>query len=236
MDTCIPIGRNGKMKTVSKSLYGSLEKKYGPLWPWPDDYFSDDPFKNLVLTILSQNTSESNCLRAYKGLKDRFEITPQALIAAPEKEIRKAIKSGGLYNIKAKRLKDVAKVVIEEYNNNLDSVLSLPKEDAKKQLLKLPGIGDKTADVILTTRHSYKEVIPVDTHMDRIAKRIGLVEKKANYEKTQEALKKFLPSKYRERGAGLLWLLAKHTCKPQNPKCKECVLKGMCEYSKRISQ
>ncbi len=220
------------MKIISKSLYKSLEKKYGPLWPWPEDYFSDDPFKDLVLTILSQNTSESNCLRAYKGLKERFEITPKVLMNAPEKEIREAIKPGGLYNIKAKRLKEVAKVVIEEYNNDLDAVLALPKNDAKAQLLKLPGIGNKTADVILTTKHSYKEVIPVDTHMDRIAKRLGLVKQNAKYDETQKALKKFIPSKYRERSAGLLWLLAKHTCKPKNPKCHECVLLSICKNSK----
>jgi endonuclease-3 len=217
------------MKKISKSLFEKLETKYGPLWPWPDDYFSDDPFKNLVLTILSQNTSENNCLRAYKGLKERIEITPQALIAASESEIREAIRPGGLYNLKAKRLKDVARVVIEEYGNDLDSVLKLPKEKAKLQLLKLPGIGDKTADVILTTRHSYKEVIPVDTHMERIAKRLGLVGQNARYSDIQEALLEFLPPKYRERGSGLLWLLAKHTCKPSKPKCGECVLAGMCD-------
>lgn len=156
---------------------------------------------------------------------------PQALVAAPEKEIREAIRSGGLYNIKAKRLKDVAKVVIEEYNNDLNAVLALPKDEAKKQLLKLPGIGNKTADVILTTKHSYKEVIPIDTHMDRITKRLGLVKQNANYEKKQDALKKFIPPKYRERAAGLLWLLAKHTCKPKNPKCHDCLLGSMCEYA-----
>ncbi len=218
------------MKTISKSLFESLEEKYGPLWPWPDDYFSDDPFKNLVLTILSQNTSEANCLRAYKGLKERFEITPQALLAAPEEEMRKALKPGGLYNLKTKRLKDVARVVIEEFEDDLRSVLALPKEAAKEQLLKLPGIGPKTADVILTTKHTYKEVIPIDTHMDRIAKRLGLVKKNAKYEETQEALKRFIPREYRERTAGLLWLLAKHTCKPKNPRCQECVLVSICKY------
>ncbi|UCF07398.1 MAG: endonuclease III [Thermoplasmata archaeon] len=218
------------MKRMSESLFESLENRYGPLWPWPDDYFSDDPFKNLVLTILSQNTSENNCLRAYKGLKERFEITPQALIAASESEIKEAIRPGGLYNLKAKRLKDVARVVIDEYDNDLGAVLALPKDKAKEQLLKLPGIGDKTADVILTTVHSYREVIPVDTHMDRVAKRLGLVEQRAGYEAIQEALKKFIPPRYRERGSGLLWLLAKHTCKPRNPRCRECELVSMCRY------
>lgn len=219
------------MKPISKSQFDSLEEKYGPLWPWPDDYFSEDPFKNLVLTILSQNTSENNCLRAYKGLKERFEITPRALIAAPEEEMREALRPGGLYNLKAKRLKDVSRVVIEEFDDDLSSVLVLPKDLAKEQLLKLPGVGPKTADVILTTKHSYKEVIPIDTHMDRIAKRLGLVEENAKYEEIQEALQNFLPSKYRERGAGLLWLLAKHTCKPKNPKCRDCILDSICRYT-----
>jgi len=216
------------MKTLSKSLFDSLEQKYGPLWPWPDDYFSDDPFKNLVLTILSQNTSESNCLRAYKGLTEKFEITPQVIIKAPESEIKEAIRPGGLYNLKAKRLKQVARVVIEEFDSDLGTVLELPKQAAKEQLLKLPGIGDKTADVILTTRHTYKEVIPVDTHMERITKRLGLVRESAKYDEIQKALKKFIPRKYRERAAGLIWLLAKHTCKPKNPKCRECILRGIC--------
>ncbi len=218
------------MKRLSKTLYESLEGRYGPLWPWPDDYFSDDPFKNLVLTILSQNTSEANCLRAYRGLREMVEITPMSILRAPLKELKEAIKPGGLYNLKAKRLRKVAGFVMHEFDGNLGAVLALPKAKAKKQLMRLPGIGPKTADVLLTTKHSYTEVIPVDTHMDRLAKRLGLVRRGANYEVTQAALKEFIPAKYRERSAGLLWLLAKHTCMPGKPRCDECVLVVMCEY------
>jgi endonuclease-3 len=221
------------MKKLSKALYESLEETYGPLWPWPDDYFSDDPFKNLVMTILSQNTSEANCLRAYKGLREKIDITPMNILRTPLKEIKEAIKPGGLYNLKAKRLRKVAGFVMHEFDGDLGAVLALPKGKAKKQLMRLPGIGPKTADVILTTKHSYREVIPVDTHMDRLAKRLGLVGKSAKYEQIQKALKAFIPAKYRERSAGLLWLLAKHTCKPGKPKCKECVLAPLCEYPKK---
>jgi endonuclease III len=221
------------MKTLSKALFESLEERYGPLWPWPDDYFSDDPFKNLVLTILSQNTSEANCLRAYKGLRKKIEITPMNILRTPEKEIRVAIKPGGLYNLKAKRLKQVAGFVMHEFDGDLGKILALPKGKAKKQLMRLPGIGPKTADVILATKHSYKEVIPVDTHMDRLANRLGLVRERAKYEETQKALKEFIPAKYRERTAGLLWLLAKHTCKPGKPRCGECTLASICRYSNR---
>jgi endonuclease III len=217
------------MRTLSKALNESLEERYGPLWPWPDDYFSDDPFKNLVLTILSQNTNEANCLRAYKGLREKLEITPLNILKASEKEIKEAIKPGGLYNLKAKRLRQVAGFVLHEFDGDLGAVLALPKKKAKKELMRLP----KTADVILTTKHSYKKVIPVNTHMDRLAKRLGLVRKSAKYEETQKALKKFIPAKCRERSAGLLWLLAKHTCKPGKPKCGECILNRLCEHSNK---
>ncbi len=144
-------------------------------------------------------------------------------------DIKRAIKSGGLYNIKAKRLKELAEAVVEKFNSDLTPLLALPKEKAKQKLLELPGVGNKTADVLLTTRHTYRKVIPIDTHMNRIAKRLGLVKPDARYDDIQNALMKFIPSKYRERCAGLLWLLAKHTCKPHNPRCYECILVPVCK-------
>jgi endonuclease-3 len=104
---------------------------------------------------------------------------------------------------------------------------------AKQRLTELSGVGDKTADVVLTAVHTYREVIPIDTHMNRLAKRIGLVKPQAGYEETQQALLRFIPGKKRERASGLLWLMAKHTCRSQNPKCYECVLIELCRYQKK---
>jgi len=98
-----------------------LEEKYGPKW-WPVQYPEDvakDPFKNLILTVLSQNTSEANCVRAYRGLASKFEIKPRVLAEAKEADIREAIRSGGLYNVKAKRIKDLSKAVLEIFHGNL---------------------------------------------------------------------------------------------------------------------
>ncbi len=199
---------------------------------YPED-LSTNPFKHVIITVLSQNTSEVNCIRAYKGLAAKFEITPEVLARADQEELKEAIRSGGLYNVKSKRIKQLSKVILEKFGGDLKSVLSLPKEEAKKKLMELPGIGNKTADVLLTVTYSYREVIPVDTHYDRLAKRLGLVKQNAKYDEIQKALIDFIPKQKRDRVAGLLWLLAKHTCRAQNPKCYECPISPLCAYEKK---
>jgi len=219
------------MRMLTQELVNVMEEKYGKFW-WPADMYPDlskEPFKSLVLTVLSQNTSEINCIRAYKGLAAKFEVTPEALAKADLDELKESIRSGGLYNVKAKRIKDLAKAVIENFGGNVAGILDLPKEKAKERLMELPGIGPKTADVLLTDRYSYREVLPIDTHYDRIAKRLGLVKSDASYEEIQKALMDFVP-KGNDRASGLLWLLAKYTCRAQNPKCYECPIVGLCDY------
>jgi len=220
------------MKTLDPKYIPILEEKYGRYW-WPVEYpeeTSKDPFKNLIITVLSQNTSEINCVRAYKGLAAKFEVKPQVLARASVNEIKEAIRRGGLYNVKSKRIKALSQAILEKFGGDISSVLALPKEEARERLMELPGIGKKTADVLLAHRHSYAEVMVVDTHMERIAKRLGLVKPKAKYEEIQKALKDFIPWEKGERTAGLLWLLAKYTCRAQNPKCRECPIIKLCDY------
>lgn len=224
------------MRTLDPKLIPALEDKYGPLW-WSEDMYpegsSSDPFRHIIITVLSQNTSEVNCIRAYKGLAAKFEITPEALARVDQEELKEAIRSGGLYNVKSKRIKELSKAVLEKFGGDVASILSLPKKEAKEKLMELPGIGNKTADVLLTDRYSYKEVIPIDTHYDRLAKRLGLVKQDAKYDEIQKALINFIPKEKRDRVAGLLWLLAKHTCRAQNPKCYECPVNPLCAYEKK---
>jgi endonuclease-3 len=223
------------LKTLDSKLIPILEEKYGPKW-WPVQYpeeTSRDQFKHLVITVLSQNTSEANCVRAYKGLAARFEVRPEVLAQASEIDIRGAIRSGGLYNVKAKRIKELSKAVLEKFKGNLAPVLALPKKEAKEKLMQLPGIGPKTADVLLASRHGYSQVFVVDTHMDRIAKRLGLVGPKARYEEIQRAIQNFIPWDKGERVGGLFWLLAKYTCRAQNPKCSDCPIIDTCDYGQK---
>jgi endonuclease-3 len=221
------------MKTLDQKLIPVLEEKYGKYW-WPVEYPKDvfsDPFKNLIITVLSQNTSEVNCVRAYEGLAAKFEVKPEVLAKADLNIIKEAIRRGGLYNVKSKRIKELSKAVLDKFHGDLNAVLALPKDEAKKKLMELPGIGDKTADVLLSSRLGHYEVFVVDTHMSRIAKRLGLVKENAKYSEIQEAIKCFIPKD--ERTGGLFWLLAKYTCRAQNPKCKECPLIEICDYGRK---
>jgi len=226
------------MKNLDQKYIPVLEEKYGRYW-WPVEYpeeTSKDPFKNLIITVLSQNTSEINCVRAYKGLAAKFEVEPEVLARANVDEIKEAIRSGGLYNVKSKRIKALSQAVLEKFGGDISSVLALPKEEARERLMELPGIGKKTADVLLAHRHSYAEVMVVDTHMERIAKRLGLVKPDARYEEIQEALKAFIPWEKGERTAGLLWLLAKYTCRSQNPECRQCPIIELCDYGSKAKR
>ena len=220
------------LKVLDAELMDALEAKYGALWEtiWPEEYSFKDQFKKLIITVLSQNTCNANTIRAYKGLAAKFEVTPQVLASADIDQLKEAIRSGGLYNVKAKRLMDVSKAVLEKFNGDVASVLALPKEEAKAKLMELPGIGDKTADALLTSRHSYKKVLPIDTHFNRIAKRLEIAKSNADYDEVQKAYMTFLPEPYRERASGLLWLLAKNTCRAQNPRCPDCPLRRICDY------
>jgi len=226
------------MKKLDAKYIPVLEEKYGKYW-WPVEYpeeVSTDPFKNLIITVLSQNTSEINCVRAYKGLRAKFEVKPEVLAKAKIEDLKEAIRSGGLYNVKSKRIKELSQAVLEKFDGDISSVLALPKEEARKKLMELPGIGEKTADVLLAHEHSYAEVMVVDTHMERIAKRLGLVKLNAKYEEIQKALKGFIPWEKGERTGGLLWLLAKYTCRAQSPKCRECPIITLCDYEIKIGK
>ena len=220
-----------------------MEKKYAKYW-WKEDEeaeykkISSDPFKLLIFTILSQNTSGINTRRAYAGLSKKFSIDAATLANANEEEIALAIKPGGLYKIKARRIKQVSKYIMAEYKGNLKKLLSKDKEKIKEELMKLPGVGNKTADVIISSIYGQKNAFVIDTHMRRIAIRLGIADERASYKEVQEALSNIfpwddMPKEKEDKIAGLFWLLAKHTCRAINPKCKECILKNHCKFTQK---
>jgi endonuclease-3 len=184
-----------------------------------------DPFKLLVFTILSQNTSSENTWRAWRSLRSKYDVSAEVLAKANSEELAEVIRSGGLPRVKARRIIEASRYLID----NGVSLAKIIEKGEKKELLKIPGVGHKTADVLISSKHGQKEHLIVDTHMERVAKRLGLVDERAGYDEIQKALVKFLEHPDDET-ATLFWFFARHMCTARNPKCGECILRKDCKF------
>jgi endonuclease-3 len=186
-----------------------------------------DPFETLIVTVISQNTASRNTAKAFENLSKQFEITPEVLANAETSQIEQSLKVAGLYRNKAKAIKRISKIVLEEFHGDLKPILSLPFEEARTALLQLPGVGPKTADIVLLFC-SRKPTIPVDTHVNRVSKRLGLTPANGNY----EIVRRFLQSLYDPKDYlavhVLLILLGRNYCKARNPMCKQCPVNKLC--------
>jgi endonuclease-3 len=186
-----------------------------------------DPFETLVETIISQNTADRNTARAFECLSKGFEIKAEVLAKAETSEIEQCLKVAGLYKNKAKSIKQVSKIILEEFHGTLEPILSLPLEDARKRLLQFPGVGPKTADVVLLFA-AKQPTIPVDTHVNRVAKRLGFAPENADY----EIVRKSLQSLYSPRDYLAVHLLliahGRKFCKARRPLCSECPINALC--------
>jgi endonuclease-3 len=191
-----------------------------------------DPFETMIVTIISQNTSDRNTDRAFQRLSHKFPITPQALASAETAEIEECLKVAGLYRNKARVIKEVSKIILERFGGNLKAILALPFEEARKALMELPGVGPKTADVLLLFSAG-QPTIPVDTHVKRVSKRLGLAPADGDYEDVRRSLQLlYKPEDYTAVHI-LLILLGRRHCKARNPDCKHCPVNDLCP-SKRL--
>ena len=190
-----------------------------------------DPMTELVLTILSQNTSDTNSGRAFMRLISRFR-TWEALMAADPLEIEKEITVGGLAKTKAPRIKRIVEEVWERCGSfDLRLLGEMPLEEAKEWLRSLPGVGPKTAACVLMFSLGMP-ALPVDTHVHRVSQRLGLVPAKASAEKAHDILEEMLAP---EDVYPFHISLIKHgrrICHAQRPKCGECPLLGGCPYGR----
>jgi endonuclease-3 len=186
-----------------------------------------EPFETLILTIISQNTADRNTAKAFENLSTEFEISPETLAKAKITQIENCIKSAGLYKSKALAIKQAAILVLEKYNGTLQTILSLPLDEAREALMQFSGVGPKTADVVLLFS-AKQATIPVDTHVNRVAKRLGLAPPNANYENVRANLQAlFNQSDY----LAVHILLIEHgrkNCKARRPLCNSCPVKMYC--------
>jgi endonuclease-3 len=207
-----------------KRILGILQKTFTPP-KWKPS--SADPFKTLIVAIISQNTADRNTARAFENLSNKFRITPEVLTKAKKRELEECLKVGGLYRDKAKTIKHVSKIVFERYRGNLEPILSRPVEEARKTLMQLPGVGPKTADVVLLFS-AKQNTIPIDTHVNRVSKRLCLAPAKGNYETVRRALQSIYdPGEHLQ--VHLLFILhGRKYCKARVPLCKECPINIFC--------
>lgn len=177
----------------------------------------EDPFRVLVSTVISLRTKDEVTLRAAQRLFSKA-ATPARLAALSREEIEKLIYPAGFYRTKARNLKTIAEILITEYRSRV------PDEEAK--LLALPGVGRKTANLVLNLGYGIPAIC-VDTHVHRISNRMGWVVTRTP-EETEFALMKILPRKYWIEINELLVRFGQQLCRPIGPFCSRCPLTGHC--------
>lgn len=186
-----------------------------------------EPWEEIVMTVLSQNTNDDNRDEAYQQLNEQYR-TPQEILDAPTDELRKLIAPAGLQESKAAYLRNAARHIVEERGGDLEWIQREPTEDVHRELTGIKGIGHKTADVILLFAAD-REVCPVDTHVHRVANRLGAAD--GGRRATREQLMEL----HEECGVDLrkahISLIAhgRRTCHARKPRCSECVVENQCE-------
>jgi len=190
------------------------------------------PVENLVLTILSQNTTDANRDRAYGNLRKRFSTVPKLAAATPA-EVEEAIRVGGLAKAKARSiLGALARLREERGGYSLDFLRAMPLAEARAYLTSFPGVGVKTANILLLFSFGFP-AFPVDTHVLRVTKRLGLVPASSDLAKAALSLEPHVP-----RGDhGPLHLnlirLGREVCRPRAPLCPSCPLLPLCPEGAR---
>lgn len=185
------------------------------------------PFEVLVITIISQNTADRNTRKAFENLSKHAIIAPEALSNTKIHDIERWLRPAGLYRRKARTIKNISKMLAEKKTDDLEHILDMSVEQARTRLMQFPGVGPKTADVLLLFS-ARKPTIPVDTHVYRVTKRLHLCSENASLETTREALQKlFRPSDYLDVHL-LLIAHGRNYCKARKPRCTPCPLNNLC--------
>ena len=190
------------------------------------------PFAVLIAIILSQNTNDKNSIKAYRLLKERVGVTIDSILKASIEEIESSVKSAGMYRQKARTIKVLAEALKKAGGEEF--LMEKSPEEVRSFLLRIRGIGKKTADVFLSVCRK-APYFAVDTHAARIAKRWGLVGDKASYDEISRALSDFFGKEKVEEAHRLLIALGRRYCLAKNPRCKECPLREICPYAQKRS-
>ena len=206
-------------------IHQALINYYGiPEWRDPKP-----PVDELVSTILSQNTNDTNRDRAFEALKKRFP-TWEAVRDAKPQELIDTIRPAGLANQKGPRIQNALKEITESRGEiNLDFLGDLPTEEAKRWLMQFKGVGPKTAAIVLLFSFDLP-AFPVDTHIYRVTGRLGLLPKDLNAEQAHDYLASQFPIDAYNAAHLNIIRLGREVCNARKPNCPECPLQDLCDY------
>jgi len=181
------------------------------------------PYKVLVSCLISLRTKDEVTEKASQRLFKKAD-NPNKMIKMTEKQIGKLILPANYYRTKAKRIRDISKVLLKQYKGKVP--------DNFDELMKLKGVGRKTANIVMTYGFGSKNHIAVDTHVHRIPNRLGWV-KTNKPEETEAALKKLVPKRYWHDLNDNFVTFGQNVCRPVGPKCPKCPVNSYCDYGKK---
>jgi len=184
------------------------------------EHVRDDPFRILVGCILSQRTRDETTDSAYRRLFSRYR-TVKDLASADPAEIEKLIYPVGFYRNKARTIVAAARYILHEFDGRVP--------DSFEELLRIPGIGRKCANIVLAYGFG-KPAVPVDTHVHRVAVRLGIVDEGAKAEDVEEELKRIVPEEEWVNVNHALVRFGRAVCRPLRPLCGKCPFKDVCRY------
>ena len=179
-------------------------------------------FTLLTSVVLSAQCTDVNVNNVTRNIYKKY-FTPKHFVNLGIIKIKRMIKSIGLFNVKAKNLYNLSKILIEKHQGKVPNSFN--------HLINLPGVGRKTANVVLNEAFN-KPTIAVDTHVFRVSNRTGLTKGK-NPDQVEEQLLKIIPKKYLKKAHHLILLHGRYKCKSRNPLCPECIINKICLYKNK---
>ena len=204
---------------IFKLLKEELKKYRAPVFSKKWEKIKKTPFTTLISCILSLRTKDQVTDEASLRLFKKYN-TPETLSKASINEVEKLIFPVGFYHTKAKRIIEISKTLIQKYNSKVP-------EDFN-ELLKLKGVGRKTANIVMVYGHKKTGFIPIDAHCHRIPNRLGWIKTKTP-EQTEQEIKKILPKKYWDDFNHLIVQFGQTICVPVSPFCSKCPIKKYCK-------
>ena len=227
----VSVAVTGPHQDEIRAVQRRLRASQGAFIPKPRLPIIDE----LVATVLSQHTSDVNSERAFAQLKERFPSWEQ-VADAPEDLVADAIRAGGIANQKARRIKQIL-IAIEEREGKLDLSRLNECDDAEVEsyLRALPGIGPKTAACVLVFSMG-RAAFPIDTHVHRMALRLGWIPPGATADRAYDALAPLVPTEIRYDLHVAMITHGRTVCRARQPSCSECVLRDLCPYPEVVAR